>query len=309
MSQVQPEPPSGKQYEIRHGDQRAVIVEVGAGVREYFKSDRPVLDGYRLEEICTAARGATLAPWPNRLADGNYEFKGQTLQTALTEPEKHNAIHGLARWMNWVAADHRQDSVRMELLLHAQTGYPFNVMLSVEYRLSDEGLSVTTGGRNLGSSEAPFGFGHHPYVTLGTQSVEQMVLQHPAASYLELDQRQNASGRLLKTEGTPYDFRQARLIGETKLDTAFAEPERDTSGLAWIVVEAEGRPQRIRFWMDYSYPFFMIFTADTVPEPQRRRKSLGLEPMSCAPNAFRTGQGLKLLAPGESFQAAWGIAF
>jgi aldose 1-epimerase len=91
------------------------------------------------------------------------------------------------------------------------------------------------------------------------------------------------------------------------LDTAFAEPERDASGRAWIEVLSGER--RVRFWMDGSYPFFMIFTADTVPEPQRRRKSLGLEPMSCAPNAFRTGQGLSVLAPGESFRATWGIAF
>ena len=41
-------PPSGEQFEIRHGTQRATIVEVGGGVREYTVGDRPVLDPYDL---------------------------------------------------------------------------------------------------------------------------------------------------------------------------------------------------------------------------------------------------------------------
>src|SRR6478609_2457105 len=39
-------PPSGRQYELRHGDQRAVVVEVGGGLRLYEVGGRPVLDAY-----------------------------------------------------------------------------------------------------------------------------------------------------------------------------------------------------------------------------------------------------------------------
>ncbi len=58
--------------------------------------------------------------------------------------------------------------------------------------------------------------------------------------------------------------------------------------------------------MDAGYPYVMAFTGDTMP-PERRRRSLGLEPMTAAPNAFRSGLGLRTLRPGESFTSAWGI--
>lgn len=79
--------PSGDQFQIRHGDQRATIVEVGGGVREYLTGDRAVLESYPLEAICDGAHNTPLIPWPNRLADGRYRFDGVDHQVALTEPE------------------------------------------------------------------------------------------------------------------------------------------------------------------------------------------------------------------------------
>ncbi|HEY4845479.1 MAG TPA: aldose epimerase, partial [Candidatus Dormibacteraeota bacterium] len=36
-------------------------------------------------------------------------------------------------------------------------------------------------------------------------------------------------------------------------------------------------------------------------------RSLAIEPMTCAPNAFRSGDGLVVLQPGQSTSATWGI--
>src|SRR5205823_5026812 len=85
--------PSGEQFEIAAGDQRAVVVEVGGGLRSYSAGGREVLDGYGDDEMCTSGRGQVLAPWPNRLDDGSYEFAGTRHQLPLTEPEHGNAIH------------------------------------------------------------------------------------------------------------------------------------------------------------------------------------------------------------------------
>src|ERR1700729_3854054 len=90
--------PSGEQFEIVHGKQRATIVEVGAGVREYAVAGREVLQPYAIDEMSDGAHGAPLIPWPNRLADGRYSFEGVDHQLALSESPKHNAIHGLLRW-------------------------------------------------------------------------------------------------------------------------------------------------------------------------------------------------------------------
>ena len=93
--------PSGEQFEISHRGQRATIVEVGGGVREYAVDGRAVLDPYPPDAICDGAHGAPLIPWPNRLADGRYSFDGVDYQVALTEPTKRNAIHGFLRWRSW----------------------------------------------------------------------------------------------------------------------------------------------------------------------------------------------------------------
>ncbi|MGH3610255.1 MAG: hypothetical protein ACRDRD_19540, partial [Pseudonocardiaceae bacterium] len=137
-----PEPgaPSGEQIEIVHGDQRVVVVEVGGALRVYEVGDWAVLDGYRRDERCTAARGQSLVPWPNRLRDGTYRFEGHDYQLALSEPAKGNAIHGLVRFANWTVAKRARDRVTMAHVLHPQPGYPFALRLTIEYSLSDAGL-------------------------------------------------------------------------------------------------------------------------------------------------------------------------
>ena len=95
-----PSPPSGQQFVLTFGDQRAIVTEVGAGLRTYTVADRDVIDGYAEDEMSSVGRGQLLLPWPNRIEDGQYEFAGRVHQTPLTEPARHNALHGLTRWVN-----------------------------------------------------------------------------------------------------------------------------------------------------------------------------------------------------------------
>src|SRR5262249_12965101 len=90
--------PSGEQITIAAGDQQAVVVEVGGGLRSYSAGGRELVDGYAADEMSSSGRGQVLIPWPNRLQDGRYEFHGRRHQLPLTEPEHHNPIPGLARW-------------------------------------------------------------------------------------------------------------------------------------------------------------------------------------------------------------------
>jgi aldose 1-epimerase len=151
-------PPSGEQFELRHGAQRVVVVEVGGGIREW---DR-VLDGYPVDGMCKSARGQVLAPWPNRLDGGRYEFDGETYQVPLDEPPQ--AMHGLVRWASWRPVARAEALVELEHVLHPRPGYPFSLRLTVEYRLGANGLTVRTSAENVGDRALPFGAGHHPYV-------------------------------------------------------------------------------------------------------------------------------------------------
>ena len=294
-------PPSGAQHRITSGDQEATVVEVGGGLRSYTVDGVPVLDGYGVEEMASGGRGQLLMPWPNRIRDGRYAFAGAELQLALTEPLRRNAIHGLVRWSNWTVSAHEADRVVMALVLHPQPGYPFTLDLAVEHRLGPGGLSVATTASNVGDRPCPYGAGSHPYLTVGTGLVDDVVLEVPADVRLETDDRGIPTGEV-PVDATPYDFRQARPIGDLVLDTAYTA----LTGNEAVVAAPDGL-RRVTFWWDRSYRWVMVFTGDTL-EPARRRRSVALEPMTCAPNAFATGDGLRVLEPGESWTTTWGVS-
>jgi aldose 1-epimerase len=296
--------PSGEQIEIRAGDQRVVVVEVGGGLRSYTAGGRDVLDGYGEEEMASAGRGQVLMPWPNRLEDGVYEFGGGRHQLPLNEPDARNAIHGLVRWEAWAVEERHEDRVVLAHTLHPQPGYPFSLELRIEYALADEGLRVTSTSTNIGRDACPYGAGAHPYLTLGTQTVDTLHLRAPGRTVIQFDGRGRPAGSG-PVDGTDYDFRQPRPIGTTRLDNAFTDLERDGDGLARVELRRPDDGTALSLWLDESYPYLQLFTGDPLPSVSRR--SLAVEPMTCAPNAFRSGEGLRVLEPGESTTGTWGI--
>jgi aldose 1-epimerase len=304
-SHPQPTHPSGAQVEICHADQRAWVVEVGGALRAYRVAGHDVLDGYTIDERCTGARGQSLIPWPNRLRDGLYHFADRDHQLPLTEPGKLNAIHGLTRWANWSPDDRAADRVTMRHRLHPQPGYPFALELAITYTLTKLGLSVATTAINIGTTPCPFGTGAHPYLTVGTPNVDSVVLRAPGQVWLPTDGRGIPIGSET-VNGTDYEFLEPRPIGAVKLDTAYGDLVRDEDGLARVKLLAPDE-RTSTLWLDANYRYLMLFTGDSLTDPDRRRRGLGIEPMTCAPNAFQTGEGLRTLQPGESCTTTWGI--
>jgi aldose 1-epimerase len=292
----------GVQIDIAYGEQRVSVVGLGGGLRSYEVARRPLLDGFPPGERPTSGRGQVLAPWPNRIENARYEFAGRLLQLPLTEPEHGNAIHGLVRSSDWNVVDSEPDRVMLDYVLEPQPGYPFTLGLSVEYALSETGLTVRTVARNLGRGPCPYGSGQHPYLTLGSL-IDRLRLQVPAQSVLISNERGLPIGSE-SVEGTEYDFRAGRAIGETVLDNGYTDLERDGDGRARVRLD-DPNGGGVSLWVDEGYPYLMVFTGDPLPDVARR--SLAVEPMTCPPNAFRTGESLIRLEPDESAVSTWGI--
>lgn len=296
--------PSGRNLEISWGDQRAVVVEVGGGIRCYEVGDRPVLDPYPIECMGDGGHGAPLIPWPNRLADGQYRFDGENYQVALTEPDKHNAIHGFLRWRAWQVLRTSASGATMGIRLHPMQGYPFLLDVEVDYALGVGGLTVTTTATNAGVRPCPYGAGQHPYLSPGVGLIDNCTLQLAAGTRIVTDDERQLPTGTEPVDATPYDFREPRLLGATTLDFAFTELARDADGRAWACLRGtDGRQAEL--WVDEGYPIIELYTGDTLG-PQRRRTGLGAEPMTCPPNAFQSGDGLTRLEPGQSVTTAWG---
>jgi len=291
--------PSGEQVALVFGEQRAVVVGVGAGLRTYCVGERPILDGYGAGELCPSGRGQLLVPWPNRIEDGRYEFDGRSNQLPLNEPERRNAIHGLVRWSHWSVVDRAAERVALEHVLYPQPGYPFALELRAEYSLSAEGLVVRIEATNVGPEAAPFGAGWHPYLAVGGDVVDGVELRVPAATVLVTDERGLPVRRAAVAE-EGLDFCEARPIGPARLDHCFTDLERDERG------RAAARMGTTTLWVDESFPYLMVFTGDGLPDVERR--SVAVEPMTCAQNAFRSGEGLIRLEPGQAHVGRWGIS-
>ncbi len=296
--------PSGEQHIVQFGRQRAVVVEVGGGIRAFTDGDRAVLQDYPVTAMCDGAHGAPLIPWPNRLGDGRYQFFGADHQLPLTEPAKHTAIHGLLRWRSWRAVRKEPDRVVMGIRLHPVPGYPFALDVEVSYQLDAAGLTVRTTATNVGDAACPFACGQHPYLSPGHGLIDGCELELPARTRIVTDPERQLPTGCEQVGGTAFDWRRQRAVGQARLDDGFTDLERDSDGRAWVTLH---RPDGclVQVWMDDAYPIVELFTGDTLTA-DRRRRGLGVEPMSAPPNAFRSGELVHTLRPGESWSAEWG---
>lgn len=302
------EPPTGAQFELSRGRQRVAITEVGAALRSWTVRGQELLDTNGADEPDDAFRGKVLVPWPNRLRDGRYVFAGAEHRAALTEPARGNALHGLATGHKWRAIRSSTRHLTLAYELVSQPGYPFSLRIAVDYELTSGGVVTTLHAINAGTTRAPFGAGLHPYLTHGTPTVDELVLDVPARSRLPLDERRLPAGAALAVDGTDFDFRGGRPIGGQRLDTCFGDLERSPAGVARVRLASAGGERQLTVWMDQSFRFVQVYTADDVPDPGRRRRGVAIEPMTCAPDAFNSGDGLLVLEPGSSFTGRCGLA-
>jgi len=315
--------PTGEQWTLRHGDQELVVVEVGGGIRSYARGGHDVVFGFGPQDECSAGRGQLLMPWPNRVRDGKYSFGGRDAQLALTEPARHNATHGLVRWAIWsvvegspagssgsgeLGSGELGSSLTVGCKLRPQQGWRWSLDLSVSYVLGDEGLTVTPTAVNVGSGDAPFGFGAHPYLTAGEERVDELEVSIPAAARLDVDDRL-LPREVVPVDGTDYDFRAPKALAQTVLDTAYTQLQADGDGRWRVILASPGTGRRATLWGDAAaYPWLQVFSGDALPAAQVRRTGVAVEPMTCPPDALNSGQDLLTLAPGERFSAPWGIS-
>ena len=115
-----------------------------------------------------------------------YTYGGRDCQAPLNEPSRHDAIHGLVRWLDWSLLRHDPSQVTLSCAVRPQPGYEWQLDLEITYQLDRAGLTVTLTAVNTDDEPAPFGVGFHPYLTLGT-TVDALELTVPATTFLDPD--------------------------------------------------------------------------------------------------------------------------
>lgn len=295
--------PTGRQLEITHGEQLAVVAQVGAALRVYSVGGRDVVTPFGEDQLPPAYHGMVLLPWPNRLGDGVYTWEGVTYTVPLNEhAPRLTALHGLACWTRWDVLEHGESAVRLALDLVPTPGYPWPLHAEVTYALSDAGLEVTLATRNDGATDAPYGSGFHPWLSPGPGSLDECTLRVDARRHVTTDERLLPTGTE-PAEGA-WDFTRHRSLAGVALDDAFVDVVRDAEGLSWIeLTGADGRTAAL--WSDESMDTWQVCTGDGIPGAHRT--GLAAEPMTCVADAFRTGERLVRLAPGAAHRVRWGL--
>jgi aldose 1-epimerase len=147
--------------------------------------------------------------------------------------------------------------------------------------------------------------GQHPYLTAGVPA-DLTVLTVPASRRLLTDDASIPVGEEDVT-GTPYDFRDGRVVGELQLDEAYVGLEPGPDGLVRVRLAEPRSRLGVELWADAATRCLQVFTGDTLPDPARRRVGLAVEPMSCPADAFNSGANLVILEPGDSHTLRWGL--
>jgi len=297
--------PTGEQHVITHGAFRAVVTQVAAGLREFTVDGVDLTEPYPESVSPPFANGIVLMPWPNRVEDGLWSLDGKPQQLDITEPARHNAIHGLLRYAGYSLVERQPNSVTLGAAVFAQHGYPFHLATTVRYELNDSGLAVTHTVQNLSAAAAPVAIGTHPFLTIGDVPTEQLTLTVHASSHFEVDDRLNPIAELPVADSR-YDLRSGRLVGELDFDDAFGGVET-VDGVSAVLRAPDGR--EVRLAQDENHGYLQVFTTRDFPKKGGHGLAVAIEPMTAPPNAFNSGLGLKWVEPGRTWSVGWGIQF
>ncbi|WP_309108956.1 aldose-1-epimerase [Arthrobacter sp.] len=292
--------PNGELISLEAGEYKATATTVGAGLQSLTFQGQDLVLPFPPDELPPAYAGKTLMPWPNRIQGGAYGFGGQRYEVPVNEAATGSALHGLVLWREWQVERHSSEEVTLTHRLHGQPGYPFQLELSTRYRLeADSGLMVELRAENCGQSRAPYGCGSHPYVTVGREDISNCELNFTAGKVLLTDEKLQPAD-LIDSRGTEFDFSVARLLRSQRLDHAFtALPAgrwdvtlRNPALRLSAVVQSTGADA----------PWLQLYSGEL-----RDRQGLAVEPMSCPPDAFNSGQDLIVLEPGQAHVMSYRI--
>ena len=285
---------------------------VRASINPYAASVRQlIVDGVDLVQpyapgIPPFSAGVVLVPWPNRVDGGRWMLDGTLQQLPINEPDLNNANHGLLSTTEYAVVRHGPGSATFSASIAAQAGYPFNLATSVTYSLTSNGITALHKVRNKSTQSAPVAVGAHPYLRVGDTPTADLIVTVPAATHLPLDSRHLPAGRSSVT-GTAFDLRTGRRVGDAVIHASFADLKSADDRIEHTLRGAAG--DEVVLWADAAFAYAQLYVTTQFPGADGATTAIALEPMTAPPNALASGEGMRWVAPGETWSLAWGIEY
>ena len=266
-----------------------IFPNLGGSVQELVVHGTQIIDGISidesgLEDYRSTYKSSVLFPFPNRIENGAYQYKGVEYQLPINEPSVNNTIHGLVYDKSFEITGSELYDERAKIILRYVSdgtlpGYPFPFELRLIYRISFQGaLSLTFKVTNTGKQSFPYGMGWHPYFI--TDKLDEAILSFDSRDFYACNKRSIP----VKTKDSklPEEF----TVDDLVFDDAFSldHPRCDLDTGAYNLS------------LGFKYPegtYLQLYTPD-------HRQNIAIEPMTCVANSFNNKIGFSELNPGKS---------
>lgn len=304
---------------IADGDYEATVSTFGGGLSGARFQGAPLLVGYAEGDKPPLSSGVILAPWPNRVAEGTFSHAGKEYRLELNEPGRANAIHGFVGEVAWQLLRREANEVTVEAEAGARPGWPWSLTLQLTWSVTaGRGVRLDGAVTNSSAESCPFGLGWHPYLSALGAPLDDCELELAVATNLPLDSVRNLpSGPDIPPRAVLPSVDRAVVLEGLWLDHCFGRGASQQSGVDLSVTDAEpwlarllnGTGRGVEIWADTGFRWAQVFTAD----PARREgypgvgRAIAVEPMTCPPNALRSGRDLWILQPGETRDFSLGL--
>lgn len=211
----------------------AVLTEFGATLLELHVEDKnstkeaPNFRGVALGygdvlsyEKETTYFGATVAPYANRIANAKIEIDGVTYDLDANDNENalHSGVNGLAKKV-WSVKSHSQNQITFAYnCKEKEQGFPGNIHFEVTYEITAQN-ELAISYYAISDKKTTINMTNHTYFNLngnfGCGNVENHELWIKASGYTPIkDAKCIPTGEVAPVAGTPFDFREAKPIGQ-----------------------------------------------------------------------------------------------
>jgi aldose 1-epimerase len=241
-----------------------------------------------------------LYPWANRIGSRRFTVAGREVvidpqATPLRLDDAGLPMHGLLSGVDgWQVTEHDDATLGARFDFAAQdalmAAFPFAHELRFDATLAGATLTIALTVRASGDAPLPIAFGFHPYLRLPGVDRSDWEVEIPVREQLRLDARMLPTGERVAAHVAPG------RLGARTFDDAYTAP---ADGEPFVLA---GGGRRIELAFEAGYPYAQVFApaADDV---------IAFEPMTAPTNALVAGgPELPLLAPGDSYRAAFAIS-
>lgn len=212
--------------------------------------------------------GATVGRYANRIAKGRYALNGKTYQLAQNNGE--NNLHGGAvggSHVVWQVVEHQPQAVKFAYTFaNGEEGFGGEVQATVTYQLLGNRLTILFDA--VSDEATPLCFTNHAYFNLsGESTVKNHRLQLNASHYLPVDESGIPNAPLKTVEGTSFDFRQPKSIGQDLLADVDQQAVRGYDH-AFLIAKESQNPTAclsvsdLQLALETSYPAIQLYTGN-----------------------------------------------